>query len=85
MSAVPLLSGLLIVFIVCAIAVIVFVFRVLLPRTLSRSEGPQPNARCRECDLPVRGCQHYQGVPSQWVHAATGSQFGPDGHRAQHH
>jgi hypothetical protein len=85
MSFVPLASGLLAAFIIGTGVLFVVFYKVLLPITLSRSEGPQPNARCRLCGLAVRGCQHFQGVPSTWVHAATGSMYGPDGHRAEHH
>jgi hypothetical protein len=61
-------------------AVPALVYMVLLPRmTMRRAEAPLPYATCSNCGKAVRGCHHFHGVPSQWVHVITGSAYCENG------
>jgi hypothetical protein len=60
-------------------AIVLLVYRVLLPGVMSWSDSTPGHARCRKCHQRIRGCRHRDGVGSTWVHSATGLRYCADG------
>jgi hypothetical protein len=73
-------------FVIGVVAIFSVVYLVLLPyHTMRRAEEPFPHARCVNCDLYIKGCGHVGGVPSTWVHVASGSSQCEDGKGQAYH